>query len=92
MLKIAQLWASIKQTAKFSMSQHHKQHKYHQRNHKLLVNERSDFNKIFQIDNIEYSFLERAVTEMESDGFISCRHYEWSLLEKGIYEARKMVV
>lgn len=65
---------------------------YNKEAHKLLVNEKSNFNKIFGIDNIEKSFLEIAITEMESDGFISCRLYEWSLLEKGIYEAREMVM
>lgn len=63
---------------------------YRKENHKLLINIRTDYNKVFGIDSIEGKQLERSLTELESEGLISCRAYEISLLDNGVLKARDL--
>jgi hypothetical protein len=61
---------------------------YRSDRHRIGVNRATKYDQLFNLDGIEMKYLDRAFTELESDGQVSSVMYEISLTEKGIMTVR----
>lgn len=57
-------------------------------NHKQIVNRATKYEQLFDLDSVEFSLLNDAFTELESEGDVYSLMYEIGLTEQGVRKQR----